>query len=74
MDGTGGDERGQKKDALNRVLYALPVALSMNTQFRKYRRALNKHRVEHTRGSTLDGTLLSFCPTLAPVRYDYDIS
>ena len=45
----------KKKDALNRVLDALSVALSMDTQFRKYRRALNKHRVEHTPRQTLDG-------------------
>lgn len=43
----------RKKDALNRAPDALPVALSMDTQFRKYRRALN--RVEHTPRQTLDG-------------------
>ena len=45
----------KKKDALNRVLDSLSVALSMDTQFRKYRRALNKHRAEHTPRQTLDG-------------------
>lgn len=61
--------------------------LSMNTQFMKYRQALNKQSRAHPEAAlwteTQGGeqrtlgirmTLLSFCPTLAPVRYNYDIS